>query len=126
MKVYLLFAQRVESGGGQHPPVVLSAVDEMSLREAALSEYESEVVHAWEARFKDDLGTFAENYVTTEWVEVTLNQGFQYFRDRLTTPNVAGAVTEKAKPRGDHASYGGITVTRGRQGGQIVDDEIVG
>jgi hypothetical protein len=122
MKVYLLFAQRVESG----IPVVLSAVDEGSLAEANLLEYGTEAVEDWEARFADELGPFEENYPHTTWIEVTLNQPQAYFIDRLQRPKVQGAVTELAKPKGDHASYGGITVTRGRQGGQLIDDEIVG
>jgi len=127
MEVYLLFAQRVEATPGQYAPQVLGAIDAHTLNEISMLEVETEIIDDWNLRFSDDIGHFDENYSNTTWIKTILNQPVAYFRDRLIpVVEVAGVVEELVQPKGDRAAYGGITVTRGRQGGQIIDDEIIG
>jgi len=127
MEVYLLFVQRVEQTPGQFAPQVLGAIDAQSMESVSLLEIEHELIEDWNRRFENELRKFDALYSNTSWIKTTLNQPVAYFRDRLTLVHtVEGAVEEMAKPKGSHAAYGGITVTRGRQGGTIEDDEILG
>ena len=127
MDVHLFFVQRAERSPGQYAPEVLTAVTDMGLNEISLAEVAVEAIDDWNLRFSEDCGDFNENFIHTGWVKVGLNQEPQYFRTFLEgVTTVEGAVETVTPPKGDHVSYSGITVTHGRQGGTIKDDEIFG
>jgi hypothetical protein len=125
MDVHLLFVQRVERHPGQYAPEVLAAVTDLGLSEVSLTEVAHERIEDWNNRFAEECGDFEDNFKNMGWVRVSLNQEPQYFRDFLAgVTKVTGAVEVVAPPKGNHVSYSGITVTHGRKGGTIVDDEI--
>lgn len=128
MKVFVLFAQRKETYPGEFAPIALNAIDDRSVAEFSdienfsLEDITQETIANWEQTYSDLV--FTDVHETWSWFEIDLGPAEQTLRKALLNPpKLAGKLKEESVPKGNHPSYGSITVQQGRTPGVIQDDE---